>query len=162
MSLPVVVVAAPTVYPEPEISRDAVSHWMAKRLLGSRDMRTRVTEACELSEAGWQMLLDLFVAKQLGHRVSVTDLALAAQVPKSTGLRIAAQLVENGLAIREADPNDGRRQWMRIAESTQAKLDDYLVDAARLFSTPLKGTEIRIFMGEVVRTNPVPIQGSEY
>lgn len=145
MSLPIVVVAAVTTYPEPEVTRDAVCHWMAKRLLSSRDLRSRIAGTCDLSEAGWQMLLDLFVAKQLGHRVSVTDLALAAQVPKSTGLRIAAQLVDSGLVIREADPNDGRRQWMQLAPSTQTQLDEYLVDTARLFSTPLKGSEIRIF-----------------
>ena len=155
MSLPIVVVASVTTYPEPEVTRDAVSHWMAKRLLGSRDLRAKLSETCDLSEAGWQMLLDLFVAAQLGHRVSVTDLALAAQVPKSTGLRIAAQLVEDGLAIREADPTDGRRQWMRLTEPTQARLDEYLVDAAKLFSTPLKDAEIRIFVSKLNRTNPV-------
>lgn len=145
MSLPIVVVAAVTAYPEPEITREAVSHWMAKRLLGSREMRARIGAACDLSEAGWQMLLDLFIAEQLGHKVSITDLALTAQVPKSTGLRIAGQLVDDGLAIREADPADKRRQWMRLADQTRAQIDEYLVDAARLFSTPLKGAEIRIF-----------------
>lgn len=145
MSLPVIVVASVTTYPEPEVTREAVCHWMAKRLLSSRDLRARLQETNDLPEAAWQMLLDLFVAEQLGHRVSVTDLALAAQVPKSTGLRIASQLVDDGLAIREADPLDRRRHWMRLADTTREQLDTYLVDAARLFSTPLKGAEIRIF-----------------
>jgi hypothetical protein len=66
-------------------------------------------------DPAWDMLLDLFVAHERGEQVSMVALALASGVPQSTALRTLQRLEEKEMIVREGDPNDLRRSWVRAS-----------------------------------------------
>ena len=68
------------------------------------------------SLALWDILLDLTAARAEGRRVSVTSLCIAAEVPATTALRWIKTMTDAGLFLREADPDDGRRIFIALAE----------------------------------------------
>lgn len=66
-------------------------------------------------DPAWDMLLDLFSSHDRGERVSVIALTLSSGVPQSTALRTIQRLEETGLIVREGDPDDLRRSWVRAS-----------------------------------------------
>jgi DNA-binding MarR family transcriptional regulator len=76
-------------------------------------------------EPAWDMLLDLYIAEKRNRRVSVTAACLGANAPGTTALRWLQQLEERGLAVRDADPKDARRSFVRLSEEGYARMTDY-------------------------------------
>jgi DNA-binding MarR family transcriptional regulator len=72
------------------------------------------------------MLLDLYIAEKKNKRVSVTAACIGANCPGTTALRWLQQLAERGLVLREADPKDARRSFVRLSEQGYARMTDYL------------------------------------
>lgn len=66
-------------------------------------------------DPAWDMLLDLFAAKERGQQLSVSSLCCGSGVPQSTALRTVQRLEEQGVIEREGDPNDLRRSWVRAS-----------------------------------------------
>ncbi|WP_317151858.1 MarR family winged helix-turn-helix transcriptional regulator [Sphingopyxis indica] len=87
-----------------------------RRMLRQRRMREQYFPADLFADPAWDMLLDLYAAR-LEHRpVSVSSLCIAAAVPATTALRWIKTMTEAGLFVREADPQDGRRIFIALAE----------------------------------------------
>jgi DNA-binding MarR family transcriptional regulator len=78
------------------------------------------------SDPAWDILLDLMAADLAEQAVSVSSACAAAQVPFSTGLRYVNRLVRADLAVRFDDPNDKRRDLLRISDNGRAVMTDYV------------------------------------
>jgi DNA-binding MarR family transcriptional regulator len=86
-----------------------------ERMRRLRLKRNQVIGAQLFRDPAWDMLLDLFASHERGERVSVIALALASGVPQSTALRTIQRLEDKGMIVREGDPDDLRRSWVRAA-----------------------------------------------
>ena len=86
-----------------------------ERMRRLRLKRNEVVGGQLFRDPAWDMLLDLFASHERGERVSMVALALASGVPQSTALRTIQRLEEKRMIVREGDPNDLRRSWVRAA-----------------------------------------------
>jgi len=84
-----------------------------ERMRKLRLKRNDVIGAELFRDPAWDMLLDLFASHERGERVSAIALSLSSGVPQSTALRTIQRLEEKGLIVREGDPDDLRRSWVR-------------------------------------------------
>jgi hypothetical protein len=73
-------------------------------------------------EAAWDIILDLFASQTEGKAVRISSACIAASVPATTGLRYINEMEKRGLLTREAVPNDGRGQNIRLARAVVADL----------------------------------------
>lgn len=87
---------------------------MAKKEMRARHLREEYLPRDLFAEGGWNVLLDLFVAEVEKTRVSITDACIASNLPTTTALRHIHLLVERALVERRRDPNDGRREFLRL------------------------------------------------
>lgn len=74
------------------------------------------------SGPAWDILLDLYISKETGRDVSVTDATLAAGCPASTGLRWIQVLQDQGLVTRLRDSSDNRRMFLMLTEQGQSSV----------------------------------------
>jgi len=86
----------------------------ATSIYRTRQQRARYFDPALFGEPAWDMLLDLFIARVRGARVSTTSLCLAAKVPQATGLRWVGELVKAGYARRYRAPDDARLKLVEI------------------------------------------------
>jgi hypothetical protein len=87
-----------------------------RRMLRQRRMREQYFPADMFADPAWDMLLDLYAARLERQPVSVSSLCIAAAVPATTALRWIKTMTDAGLFLREADPDDGRRIFIALAE----------------------------------------------
>lgn len=107
--------------------------WLRHARRTYRNRRTRGTlfgDETLFGEPAWDILLDLFIAAKEGKRVPVTSACIGAAVPTTTALRWLAILEERGLVLREADPSDARRIFVRLSTDAYSKLVGYFAQAA--------------------------------
>lgn len=96
-----------------------------RKMLRQRRMREQYFPADLFADPAWDMLLDLYAARLERQPVSVSSLCIAAAVPATTALRWIKTMTEAGLFVREADPHDGRRIFIALAEGTFDSLARY-------------------------------------
>lgn len=89
-----------------------------RRMLRQRRMREQYFPADMFADPAWDMLLDLYAARLERQPVSVSSLCIAAAVPATTALRWIKTMTDAGLFVREADPRDGRRIFIGLADAT--------------------------------------------
>lgn len=78
-----------------------------------------------LGEPGWDILLDLLIAKTSGLRISITSACIASQVPSTTALRWLQVLEDDGLIWRTDDTKDKRRAWVELTDSGYRAMTEY-------------------------------------
>lgn len=119
--------AARTGSSKPMTSDDEVTH-AAKQLYWRRRQRVRYFEGIEsmFGEAGWDILLDLFIAWNEKLNVSISSACIAADVPSTTALRWVSVLETRELIYRERDPGDRRRTYLRIAPAMHQAIHCYI------------------------------------
>ncbi len=96
-----------------------------RRMLRQRRMREQYFPADLFADPAWDMLLDLYAARLERQPVSVSSLCIAAAVPATTALRWIKTMTDAGLFLREADPEDGRRIFIALAEGAFDALARY-------------------------------------
>ncbi|APR53126.1 MarR family transcriptional regulator [Sphingomonas koreensis] len=94
--------------------------------LVARRARVTVLKGDWFADPAWDLLLDLFAARHLGRRVSISSACIAANVPPTTALRWIDKLVEDGVLLRENDPLDGRRSYLGLAPEVAARLEQWV------------------------------------
>jgi DNA-binding MarR family transcriptional regulator len=62
----------------------------------------------------------------------VSSLCIAAAVPSTTALRWIKSLCDQGLFVRLADAEDGRRVFTELSDTTAAAMEAYLRAAQRI------------------------------
>jgi hypothetical protein len=94
-----------------------------RRTIRLRRLRERFFPPELFADPAWDMLLDLTEARLEGVPVSVSSLCLAACVPATTALRWIGTMTEMGLLLREPDPADRRRAFVRLTEDAVACME---------------------------------------
>lgn len=99
---------------------------LAGRLLSERLRRAKFFGPDMFAEAGWNIMLDLFIASYRGKSVTVSDASLASDAPHATANRWLQKLVTGGLIVRTADPRDGRRVFVELSPLGLERMLGYL------------------------------------
>jgi DNA-binding MarR family transcriptional regulator len=94
---------------------------------GRRARTTLLGRSADLfGEPAWDILLDLFIAREKGQLVSISSACIAADVPSTTALRWLSVLEQRGLVERLGDPADRRRFHLRLADEAHAQMRQWL------------------------------------
>ncbi|HET9629256.1 MAG TPA: MarR family transcriptional regulator [Novosphingobium sp.] len=120
------------VTPPPASLADDERRWLHHARQTYRRRRSRILffEESLFGEPAWDLLLDLFIAAKERKRVPVTSACIGSAVPTTTALRWLSLLEERGLVVREADPADARRIFVRLSTEAYAKMVAYFARAA--------------------------------
>jgi len=98
----------------------------AQKASRRRLLRRQLVGAPELfGEPAWDMLIDLFIHEAQAKPVSTSSLCIASGLPMSSALRLLQRLCDQGLVTREADRQDGRRNFIRLAPPLGYRLMAY-------------------------------------
>lgn len=103
-----------------------------RSIIRARRLRDSFFRSDLFSDPAWDMLLDLMAARVDRQRVAVSSLCIAAAVPPTTALRWIKGLCDQGLFVRIADPEDGRRVFIELSGDCAARMEAYLKSAQRL------------------------------
>ncbi len=99
---------------------------IARQVYAKRRRRAALFGNDELfGEPAWDILLDLYIAHAENKAVSVSSACIGSASPPTTGLRWLGVLAENGLILREHDPEDQRRVLVRLTDRGIAAMDEY-------------------------------------
>ncbi|MCT2401062.1 MarR family transcriptional regulator [Novosphingobium mangrovi (ex Huang et al. 2023)] len=105
---------------------------LARQTYDDRRRRAKIFRSEDLfGEPAWDILLDLFVAAKERRRLSVTSACIGAAVPSTTALRWIAILEKKGLLVREADPGDARRVYVKLSAHGYGAMLEYFSSASR-------------------------------
>lgn len=107
--------------------RPARSHLaLARKAYALRRKRAAIFGNPDLfGEPAWDILLDLFIAHGQGKPVSVSSACIGSAAPATTGLRWLGVLADEGLILREPDPEDHRRVMVRLTPTGLAAMERY-------------------------------------
>ncbi len=88
---------------------------LARQAYALRRKRAGIFGNPELfGEPAWDILLDLYIAHGESKPVSVSSACIGSAAPATTGLRWLGVLADEGLVVRENDPEDHRRVLVRL------------------------------------------------
>ena len=104
----------------------AESAELLRMLVRQRRARADFFPEDMFADPAWDILLDLAAARHEKKRVSVSSLCIAAAVPTTTGLRWIKALTDAGLLMRESDPEDGRRSFVKLTPQSANLMERYL------------------------------------
>ncbi|EAT09729.1 winged helix DNA-binding protein [Sphingobium sp. 10 DY56-G10] len=115
IGMPVIPPFSPPARP---VQGGSVSAEQIRDMLRARRIRADFLPGDLFADPAWDMLLDLLAARLEQERVSVSSLCIAAAVPPTTALRWIRTLTDKGMVQRHADPQDGRRVFISLANDT--------------------------------------------
>jgi hypothetical protein len=99
---------------------------LARKTYALRRKRAAVFGNPDLfGEPAWDILLDLYIAQGEGKKVSVSSACIGSAAPATTGLRWLSVLADQGLVVRENDPEDHRRVLVRLTSAGLAAMDRF-------------------------------------
>lgn len=96
-----------------------------RSVIRMRRLRDRFFDRDLFADPAWDMLLDLMAARIERVQVAVSSLCIAACVPPTTALRWIKTMTDSGLFDRIADPQDGRRIFIRLSDGAAASMTRY-------------------------------------
>jgi hypothetical protein len=115
--------AEPTRFTPPS---SAITASDVRAIIRLRRMRDRYFRSDLFADPAWDMLLDLMAARLERMRVAVSSLCIAAAVPPTTALRWIKTMSDNGMFVRVADPEDGRRVFIELSDGAASGMNAYL------------------------------------
>ncbi|MCJ1959799.1 MarR family transcriptional regulator [Novosphingobium mangrovi (ex Hu et al. 2023)] len=105
---------------------------LARQTYEDRRRRSKIFQSDDLfGEPAWDILLDLFIAAKERRSVSVTSACIGSAVPSTTALRWITILEKQGLLLREADPGDARRVYVKLSARGYGAMLEYFTAASR-------------------------------
>ena len=107
---------------------------VATNLKMAREERDRYFASEMFGEAGWDILLALYIARGRGYRMKVSDACFEARVPSTTALRWLEHLGDAGLIERRSNAIDKRSTLVEISAQGIARMSEYLTIAAKALS----------------------------
>lgn len=113
---------------------------IAKRLVSERRVRRNFFSEADFGEPIWDIMLDLYIARMLNRKISVSSACIAAAVPPTTALRYVVALTDEGKIERVPDPNDGRRVYVVLSDECTLAMSKYLTGLAKTALPPLSST----------------------
>lgn len=121
--------------PVPDKATPAITATQVRDLLRARRIRADFLPGDLFADPAWDMMLDLLAARLEHERVSVSSLCIAAAVPPTTALRWIRTLTDKGLVERQADPHDGRRVFIALAQEATDALTRWFGASRRLLAS---------------------------
>ena len=112
--------------PMPPASVRPSARQIADLFLLERRNRAAQFPECDFSSAVWEIMLHLYVAYEQQRDVGAYALAGAVQGPRSTVLRWIATMERQGQLVRDPDPNDRRRSFVRLVPDLRGRIEAYL------------------------------------
>lgn len=103
-----------------------------KNLIDARLLRYKYFRGDLFADPAWDMLLELLRAEVDQHRVTVSALTRASNVPATTALRWIKIMTESGLFCRIADTTDARRVFLELSPATSKAMRAYFEDLQTL------------------------------
>ncbi len=116
----------------PPNGEEALDAGFIRSIIRVRRLRDHFFRSDLFADPAWDMLLDLMAARVERQRVAVSSLCIAAAVPPTTALRWIKSLCDEGLFVRVADPEDGRRVFIELSAETAARMEAFLKSAQRV------------------------------
>ncbi|ANI78068.1 hypothetical protein EP837_01655 [Sphingobium sp. EP60837] len=116
---------------QPATDASPLSAAQVRDLLRARRLREEFLPGDLFADPAWDMLLDLLAARLEQERVSVSSLCIASAVPPTTALRWIRTLTDKGIVQRQADPHDGRRVFIALADETVEALTRWFMASRR-------------------------------
>lgn len=105
---------------------------LARQTYDDRRRRSKIFQSEDLfGEPAWDILVDLFIAAKERRHVSVTSACIGAAVPSTTALRWLTILEKESLIVREADPVDARRVYVKLSARGYAAMLEYFASSSR-------------------------------
>ena len=101
---------------EPRGSARRIEAGQIRAIIRARRLRDHFFKSELFADPAWDMLLDLMAARVEKQRVAVSSLCIAAAVPPTTALSWIKTLCDQGLFVRVADPEDGRRVFIELSD----------------------------------------------
>lgn len=83
-------------------------------LMAFRRQRDSVFPQAAGTDANWLILVELYLAAIEQRRESISSLCVASGAPSTTALRYIKSLNEQGIVVRDPDPEDGRRVFVSM------------------------------------------------
>ncbi|MBV9884600.1 MAG: MarR family transcriptional regulator [Sphingomonadaceae bacterium] len=120
-----------------EGSPEALEAAQVRAVIRARRLRDHFFRGELFADPAWDMLLDLMAARLEKQRVAVSSLCIAAAVPPTTALRWIKTLCDQGLFVRVADPEDGRRVFIELSAASAAAMESYFEAARRVAPMPV-------------------------
>lgn len=115
----------------PAIDRpEAASEETVRAVIRSRSQRGKFFPRFLFADPAWDMLIDLYASKIAQHRVSVSSLCIASNVPATTAMRWINTLDDEGLIVRTDDTSDKRRHFVSLTESGLCAMDGYFASVS--------------------------------
>jgi hypothetical protein len=102
-----------------------------------RRMRADYFNGALLIDPAWDMLLDLFIHKMRGRRVSAGGLCLASNVPHTIALRWIDVLEEEGLLRRSKMHEDAKLDLVEITTGAFQQMRRFIEDSVTRFDMPV-------------------------
>lgn len=118
---------------DPDGYDEVVLVQVARSLYKIRRSRSRVLSADLFAEPAWDMLLDLFIQRSNGRRVTITSLCIASGVPSTTALRWITELIESDLVTRVDSEHDRRKAYIILTDRGFREMRSILIEAIRYF-----------------------------
>lgn len=119
----------------PDLDGERLDAGFIRSMIRARRLRDHFFNSAIFADPAWDMLLDLMAARVEQRRVAVSSLCIAAAVPPTTALRWIKILCDQGLFLRIADPEDGRRVFIELSAETAAMMEAYLKAVQRVGHT---------------------------
>jgi DNA-binding MarR family transcriptional regulator len=116
---------------------DGVLIALARAMLRGRRIWPQWLGPLPTGDAGWAILLELFVARRSDREVTVGDVAVLLGIPSTTSLRYIDELQHRGHLVRVPDEDDRRRVHLAITPATELTVVAALADFRRLFTDAL-------------------------
>lgn len=107
-------------------ARERITPAQLQALLAARYARPQPM-GMDLANAGWSLLLELFLALLEQRRVRLARLAADARVPVTTAMRWIDQFIAAGLVHRETDPERPGTVFFGLTEAGAEAMEDYFV-----------------------------------
>jgi hypothetical protein len=116
----------------PEAEGEKIEAGFIRSIIRARRLRDHFYRSEMFADPAWDMILDLMAARVEKQRVAVSSLCIAAAVPPTTALRWIKTLCDQGVFVRIADPEDGRRVFIELSDDAARATEAYLKSAQRI------------------------------
>lgn len=99
----------------------------ARQGIKLRRQRAKLFGVGLFAEPGWDILLELYVARADDYEVTVGNACIAASVPMSSALRWCQMLEDRGIVHRYHDTADRRRRFLKLSDCAYEKMNRLMV-----------------------------------
>lgn len=108
-------------------SEEADAFRTARWLYAMRERRASVLGVSIFAEPAWDLLLDLYISRATGRRLSVTAACIGARTATATAIRYVGLLAEAGILDRTPDDRDSRRSFVALSDRGWIRMTRLLI-----------------------------------